>query len=589
MSSILSLDSSRQLYARLLSYVRPHARVFGIAILGMVATAATEPLLPALIKPLLDAGFSPGKQEVTPIVFAAAILGLFLLRGVLTFTAHYCLTWVSNRVVLDLRNAMFSRLVRAPTALLNDHSSGALLSKVAYDVMGVTQAATAVLTVAVKDSIAIVGLLAWLLYLNWQLTLITFAVVPPIAWSVRLLSKRMRRASRDTVRAMGGLVQVLQEAIENHKVVKIFGGQQQESKSFAKVAQAYRGAQTRQNVAEALTTPITHLFAAIAISVIVYIAMTDTAGRSNSVGEFASFLTAMLMLLAPLKRLTEINNPLQRGLAAAESVFGLIDAPVEEDRGTLRISRARGEVLYESVGFTYPQRPDPALAGIDLHVRPGETVALVGGSGSGKTTLVNLLPRFYAPTAGRILLDGHDIQSLALDSLRDNLALVSQEVVLFNDTIYANIAYGRMNGAPEEKVVAAAEAANAMAFIRETPQGLQTLIGEHGLRLSGGQRQRLAIARALLKNAPVLILDEATSALDSESERQVQAALEILMRGRTTIVIAHRLSTIERADRIVVLERGRIVEAGRHAELLAADGAYAKYYRMQNAAERVAA
>jgi subfamily B ATP-binding cassette protein MsbA len=270
-------------------------------------------------------------------------------------------------------------------------------------------------------------------------------------------------------------------------------------------------------------------------------------------------------------------------------VFGMMDAPIEEDRGTLRIPRARGEVAYEGVVFTYPQRAEPALAGIDLHIRPGETLALVGGSGGGKTTLVNLLPRFYAPSAGRILLDGHDIQALTLESLRENIALVSQEVVLFNDTIYANIAYGRMNGASEAEVTAAAGAANALSFIRETPEGLQTLIGENGLRLSGGQRQRIAIARALLKNAPVLILDEATSALDSESERQVQGALETLMRGRTTIVIAHRLSTIERADRIVVLERGRIVEAGRHAELLAADGAYARYYRMQNAAERAAA
>jgi subfamily B ATP-binding cassette protein MsbA len=297
----------------------------------------------------------------------------------------------------------------------------------------------------------------------------------------------------------------------------------------------------------------------------------------------------MLMLLAPLKHLTEINNALQRGLASAESVFGMIDAPVEEDHGTVPIGRARGEVRFENVSFSYPARSEAALADIDLHVRPGETVALVGGSGGGKTTLVNLLPRFYAPSAGRILLDGHDLQTLTLESLRANIALVSQEIVLFNDSIYANIAYGRMGGAAEKEVVAAAEAAHAMSFIRETPEGLDTLIGENGLRLSGGQRQRLAIARAVLKNAPLLILDEATSALDSESERQVQAALEALMRGRTTLVIAHRLSTIERADRIVVLARARIVEAGSHAELLARDGAYAKLYRMQYAAERAAA
>jgi subfamily B ATP-binding cassette protein MsbA len=432
-----------------------------------------------------------------------------------------------------------------------------------------------------KDSLSLIGLLAWMLWLNWKLTLLALVMTPLIVGVVRLISVRLRNSSRAVQQAMGDVTQVLQETIDGHKVVKLFGGQRYEAARFGEQANRVRRFMMKQATAAAASVPVVQLLAGIALATIVYLATQQSSANEITVGEFVSFVTAMLMLTAPLKRITGVNEPLQRGLAAAESVFELIDQAGESDPGQAAITRARGEIRFDGVSFSYSDANWPALDSITLTINPGETVALVGASGSGKSTLANLVPRFYRPGAGRILLDGRDLETLTLASLRANLALVSQDVVLFNDSVAANIAYGAMRDTSEAEIVAAAEAAHAMEFIRAMPQGLRTLVGENGVKLSGGQRQRLAIARALLKNAPVLILDEATSALDSESERHVQAALETLMQGRTTIVIAHRLSTIEKAGRIVVLDRGRIAEIGNHRELLEKSGIYAKLYNIQ--------
>jgi ATP-binding cassette, subfamily B, bacterial MsbA len=575
---------SRVLYLRLLRYVAPYWRMFALSLLSMVLVAATEPVFPALMKPLLDGSFV-NKDPTTIRLIPFALVGLFLVRGLFGFVSDYALNWVSSRVVLDLRGEMFRRLVGLPTRFYDDASSGVLISKFAYDVTGVTGAATSVLTVMVRDTLTIAGLLAWMFYLDWKLSLITLVIGPLIALVIQAFSSRLREVSRNVQQAMGDITHVLDEAIECHKVVKVFGGREYEQRHFGAAIKRVRDFAMRQTIAEGASVPLVQVCAAIAVAVIVYYSTQQSGANGVTVGGFVSFMTATLMLLSPLKRLTGVNASLQRGLAAAESVFSFIDEPPEEDSGTQSIGRAQGRIEFEHLTFSYPNATRPALADVNLGIAPGETVALVGGSGGGKTTLANLIPRFYQPSAGRILLDGIDMQTLTMASLRANLALVSQDVVLFNDTVAANIAYGPLSGASEAAIVAAAEAAHAMEFIREMPQGLQTMIGENGVRLSGGQRQRLAIARALLKNAPVLILDEATSALDTESERVVQAALETLMQGRTTLIIAHRLSTIEKADRIVVLQKGTIAEVGSHAELLARGGLYAYLYKIQFAVE----
>ena len=572
--------TSTQLYLRLLGYVKPYWRTFAISILGMAVTAATEPLLPALLKPMLDGTFIH-KDDTVIRLAPLIILLIFFVRGVASFVGTYAIGWVGNKVVMDLRDKMFHKLLTLPTRYYDDHATGNLISKLIFDVTQVTAAATNVVTVSIRDSIIIVGLLGWLFYLNWKLTLLSLVMLPIIAIILRIINARLRDASRNSQRAMGDITQVIEESVAAHKVVKLFGGQQYESDRFNDQANWVRRHTMKQAMAAAANVPIVQMIAAIALSVIVYLATVQSRSDETTVGAFLSFIAAMLMLTAPIKRITGVSEYLQRGLAASESVFELLDTPSEVNAGEVTIGRAEGHLEFEHVSLSYQEDGRWALHDINLRIPAGQAVALVGASGSGKSTLANLVPRFYLPSSGRITLDGHDLAHLTLASLRANIALVSQEVILFNDTIAANIAYGQMRAVPEAEIIAAAQAAHAMEFIHDMPQGLNTLVGERGVKLSGGQRQRIAIARAILKNAPILILDEATSALDSESERHVQAALETLMQGRTSLVIAHRLSTIENADRIIVLQKGGIVETGTHRELLAKDGVYAQLYHIQ--------
>ncbi|HET7730244.1 MAG TPA: lipid A export permease/ATP-binding protein MsbA [Usitatibacter sp.] len=574
--------TSRQLYLRLLRHVWPYRGVLAAGIVAMIVGGLADAALVKLTGPLIDELFVHRNAELK-LLLPLGIVAVFVVSGLASWVSGYSSQWVGSKVILDLRRAMFGKVLRLPPAYFDGVSTAQLVTKFTNDVNNLASASTSVLTVLVRDTVTIAALLSILLYSNWRLTLITFVVIPPIALVVRAFSRRLRQMSRESQRAVGGIAEVLDESIANQRVVRVFGGQAYEHARFEHASQRIRRFHMKHASAAAGTVPVTQLFVACAIAAIVYFAADQAFAGSTDVGRFIEFIAATGMLLQPLKRLTGINEHLQKGLAACESVFGLIDETPEEDRGTVVLERARGDIALRGVTLSYRGASREALHDVSLDIAAGQTVALVGPSGGGKSSLIHLLPRFYHPSAGRITLDGHDLESLTLESLRRQIALVSQSVVLFNDSVAANIAYGQP-GVARAAIERAAEAAHAMEFVRALPQGLDTPIGENGARLSGGQRQRIAIARAILKDAPVLLLDEATSALDTESERAVQAALEALMKGRTTIVIAHRLSTIERADRIVVLAQGRIVEAGSHRELLDRGGMYAGLHRLQFAA-----
>lgn len=564
---------------RLYGMLGPYKKRLGIAFLGMIMTALTEPMFPAVMRVLLDKGFG-GKPTFSLWLVPVAIVGIFVLRGISTFTTTYMMTWVSSRLLTVLRKQMFERMLDVPLGFYATHSVGRVINSMMFEVQQIVEMITKVYTSIIRDSLTVVVLLSFLFWLNWRLTLVALILLPLIAVVVRASGRRVRRLTREYQTVNGEMTQVIEETTRANQVIKIFGGHQYESERFEVRADKLRGYTMRMASALAATTPVTQIMASTAVAIVIVIALIQSGHNQTTVGGFVSFITAMLMLLAPLKNIAEVNGPLQRGLTAAEAVFNLIDAKPERTSGKDLMQRALGRLDFIKLCFTYPGQQTAALQDINLSVQPGETIAFVGMSGGGKSTLVNLVPGFYSATSGEIQLDGMSIEDISLSSLRKQIAMVSQHVVLFDDTIAANIAYG--DPSPDRaRVLSAANAAHLDEVIASLPDGLETMIGDNGSRLSGGQRQRLAIARAIYKDAPILILDEATSALDSESERAVQAALDELMKGRTTLVIAHRLSTIERADRIAVLAEGQIVELGSHQELLDKNGVYANLYHLQ--------
>ena len=573
---------------RLIQYLKPHTKTIIGSILAMALVAGAETSIPALMKPLLDRGFTgelDGKLWLVPIF----LVGLAFIRGGAQFLSNYLLSRVINAVLLKLREQMFQTLLHAKTEFYQKSSASSLINAVVFEVNNVLSIMGTMLISLVRDSLTVLGLLGYLIYLNWKLTLVVLIIFPIIAYIMSLINRRLRGLNREQQAMTSELAYIVEESVSGHKIVKVHGGEAYEMSRFIEKADRLRRFALKTAVVGGLNQPMTQLIASMALSVVLVIALMQSSTEGTTVGGFAAFITAMMLIISPIKHLADINQPLQRGLTAAEMIFGLMDQPIEEDdsrkAGVQRIEKAKGAIAFKDVSFAYQQDADrqDALKHVSLSIQAGEVVAFVGPSGGGKSTLVSLLPRFFRPTAGAIELDGINLEELSLSDLRRQIAFVSQDVILFNDSIAANVAYGSddVSGIDRGRVIEALEAANLSKLLSELPQGIDTLIGDNGNQLSGGQRQRLAIARAIYKDAPILILDEATSALDSESERQVQEALDRLMAGRTTLVIAHRLSTIEHASRIVVLEHGQVVENGSHAELIVKGGLYSNLHRLQ--------
>ncbi|OMG74012.1 lipid A export permease/ATP-binding protein MsbA [Burkholderia ubonensis] len=564
---------------RLWPYIKPLLGIVLLAVVTMGVVAATEAGIPALLKPLLDHGFGAHGSDRAKWYVPVAVIGLALVRGVSQYASGYLLSYVSNRILLQLRLEMFQRMIHTSASFFQRETASTVINAIVFEVNQILSVLTGVMVTLVRDSMTVIFLLGYLFYLNWRLTLIVAVILPGIGWLVSKINRRLRRLNREHQTLTNELSYIVEETVGGYKVVKVHNGEPYEIDRFTAMSKRLRGYAMRMTVSGGLAQPITQFLASIALAVVITIAVFQSSNDQTTVGGFVAFVTSMLLVISPLKHLIDVNQPLQRGMTAAELIFGLIDEPAEPQGGGRPLPHARGEIEFRGVTFDYGAAERPTLDRISFKVAPGEMVALAGPSGSGKTTLVNLLPRFFDPTGGSVLLDGVPIADYDIHALRSQMAMVSQDVVLFNDTIAANVAYGQT---PDRaRVQAALEAANLADAVAAMPDGLDTVVGGNGMRLSGGQRQRLAIARAIYKDAPILILDEATSALDSESERHVQAALERLMEGRTTLVIAHRLSTIERADRILVLEAGKIAEEGSHDELLRHGGLYAHLHRIQ--------
>lgn len=575
MSLVPVETTSWESYKRLLGYTRKHWKIFLFAIFGFILNAQTEWAAAQLLKYIITA--IQEQDQASKNMFPALIITLFLVRGIGSFIGTYYMSLISRNIVYALRVELFDRLMTLPARFYNENSAGHISAKLMYNVEQVTAAATDALKTIVREGAVVIGLLGYLFYTNWKLSLSLLLVGPLAALLVRVASKRFRKLAVRMQNAMGNLNHIAQEAINGFLVVKTYGGEDFERNRFDKASRENLKQGMKIVVTSAINTPLVQLLMAVALAGVIWVALQPGITGQTSPGEFVAYITAAGLMAKPIKSLTEVNEKLQRGISAAQSIFDVIDETPEPTGGTRAITRLKGEVEFRNLRFAY-ESGQPVLHDFSLKVTPGQTVAIVGRSGSGKTTLVNLLPRFHDAEAGELLIDGFPIDDYPVGELRKQIATVSQKVILFDDTVANNIAYGAYRHLPREAVVAAAKTAFADDFIRELPDGYDTRIGQDGMQLSGGQRQRLAIARALIKDAPILILDEATSALDNESEFYIQAALERVMKGRTTLVIAHRLSTIENADLIVVMDQGRIIEQGNHAELLAKGGAYAQLH-----------